>query len=271
VFEEVRYRKEELERAEQALSLGEADISMVYLPSAVVRIDAGDAIVLIAGVHVGCVEVFASERVHTISDLKGSTIVVNELGKTIYAFLASILANVGLHPERDVTWVAHPVRDWEQLLVQGKVTAFLGFPPLAQQLRAKKIGHVVLNSTTDRPWSQYFCCMLAANREFARKNPVATKRAVRAILKAANLCAVEPERAARLLVDRGFTPRYDYAVQVMNEVPYARWREYDPADAVRFYSLRLNEAGLIKSIPQKILAQGTDWRFLNALKKELKG
>jgi NitT/TauT family transport system substrate-binding protein len=82
---------------------------------------------------------------------------------------------------------------------------------------------------------------------------------------------MEPERAARLLVDRGFTPRYDYAVQVMNEVPYGRWREYDPADAVRFYSLRLHEAGLIKLSPQKILAQGTDWRFFNELKRELKG
>jgi hypothetical protein len=42
-------------------------------------------------------------------------------------------------------------------------------------------------------------------------------------------------------------------------------------DAVRFYSLRLHEAGLIKSSPQKIIAQGTDWRFLNELKRELKG
>jgi hypothetical protein len=42
-------------------------------------------------------------------------------------------------------------------------------------------------------------------------------------------------------------------------------------DTVRFYALRLHEAGMIKSTPQKILAQGTDWRFLNELKKELKG
>jgi NitT/TauT family transport system substrate-binding protein len=58
----------------------------------------------------------------------------------------------------------------------------------------------------------------------------------------------------------------------MNEVPYGRWREHHPVDPVRFYSLRLHEAGLIKSSPQKIIAQqGTDWRFLNELKKELKG
>ena len=103
-----------------------------------------------------------------------------------------------------------------------------------------------------------------------RSYPVATKRAIRAILKAADLCASEPERAARRLVDRGYTPRYDYALQTLNENAYGKWREYDAEDAIRFYALRLHEFGFIKSSPQKILAEGTDWRFLNELKRELK-
>jgi NitT/TauT family transport system substrate-binding protein len=102
----------------------------------------------------------------------------------------------------------------------------------------------------DRPWSQYFCCIVAGNREFVRKHPVATKRALRAILKTADVCALEPERAARFLVDRGFTQRYDYAVQALKDIPYRKWREYDPEDTVRFYALRLHEAGMIKSTPQ---------------------
>jgi NitT/TauT family transport system substrate-binding protein len=71
-------------------------------------------------------------------------------------------------------------------------------------------------------------------------------------------------------VDKGFTPRYAYALQTMQEVRYDQWREYDPEDTMRFYALRLHEAGMIKASPQKLIAQGTDWRFLNALKKELK-
>jgi NitT/TauT family transport system substrate-binding protein len=59
--------------------------------------------------------------------------------------------------------------------------------------------------------------------------------------------------------------------QVLNEIRYDRWRTYDPEDTVRFYALRLREAGMIQSTPQKIIATGTDWRFLNELKKELKG
>ena len=100
---------------------------------------------------------------------------------------------------------------------------------------------------------------------------MATKRALRAILKATTICALEPERVARLLVDRGYAARYDYALQTLKDIPYARRREYSPEDTSRFYALRLHEAGVIKSNPQKIITQGTDWRFLNELKKELKG
>jgi NitT/TauT family transport system substrate-binding protein len=72
------------------------------------------------------------------------------------------------------------------------------------------------------------------------------------------------------MIDGGFTSNYDYALQTLNEVPYNKWREYDPEDTIRFFSLRLHEAGMIKSTPSKIIAQGTDWRFFNELKRELK-
>jgi len=154
---------------------------------------------------------------------------------------------------------------------EGKADAFLGFPPKPQQMRARKIGHVIVDTGADRPWSQYFCCMIAGNSEFVRRNPVATKRAVRAILNASDICAREPTRAARYLVDKGYEKQYDVALEVIKSLPYDRWRQTEPEDTVRFHALRLRELGMIKSSPQKIIAQGTDWRFLNAIRKELKG
>jgi NitT/TauT family transport system substrate-binding protein len=88
---------------------------------------------------------------------------------------------------------------------------------------------------------------------------------------AADICASEPERAAQSLVAKGYEPRYELAVDVLKTLPYNRWRDYDPEDTLRFFALRLQEVGMIKSSPQKIIAQGTDWRFLNELKRELKG
>jgi len=162
----------------------------------------------------------------------------------------------------------YPPAQSMQLLADGKIDALLNFPPIPQELRAKKIGHVILNSSVDRPWSQYFCCMISGNREFVRKHPVATKRAMRALLKAVDVCVTAPERAARIVAERGYP--YDYSLQAMREVPYAKWRNYDPEDAIRFYALRLRDAGMIKSSPNKILADGADWRFWNELKRELK-
>jgi NitT/TauT family transport system substrate-binding protein len=179
-------------------------------------------------------------------------------------------AYVGLDHHTDINWVSNATGDFMEPFARGEVDAFLGFPPEPQELRARKIGRVILSTTTDKPWSQYFCCIVFGNREFVRAHPVATKRYVRAVLKAADLCAAEPELAAQQLVEAGFTDRYDYALQTLNEVPYDRWREFDPEDAMRFYALRLHEAGMIRTSPNRILADGTDWRFLDELKRELK-
>jgi NitT/TauT family transport system substrate-binding protein len=72
-------------------------------------------------------------------------------------------------------------------------------------------------------------------------------------------------------VAKGYEPRYDLAVEVLKTLPYNRWREYDPEDTLRFHALHLHEVGMTKSSPQKIIAQGSDWRFLTELKRELKG
>src|SRR5690606_32317060 len=143
-------------------------------------------------------------------------------------FVASMAQYIGLDPHKDINWIVHPPTQSIQLLAEGKIDALVAFPPVPQELRARKIGRVVVNSAVDRPWSQYFCCIVTGNLDFVRKHPVATKLALRAILKAADVCALEPKRAAERIVDKGFTPRYNYALQTMQEIPYNRWREYDP-------------------------------------------
>ena len=247
------------------------DLSMNFVGPNLVRVDYGDPTVFLAGIHVGCFEVFGGERVRRISDLKGKTVSVTAINGADHIFFASIAAYVGLDPRKDVNWVAAEPDEGLKLFVQGKADAYIGFPPRAQELRARKIGRVIVNSAADRPWSQYFCCLITGSREFVQKHPVATKRALRAILKATDLCAAEPERVTRFLIDKRYTDRHDYVLQVLKELPYGKWREYDPEDTLRFYALRLHEAGMIKSSPQRLIAHATDWRFVTELRKELKG
>ena len=248
------------------LGQGRVDFAANLVPSHLAAIDAGAAITIIGGVHAGCYELFAREGIRGIADLKGKSV-------GLYGglhLISAMVAYVGLDPKKDLAFVNDPALKPLELFAEGRLDAYLGLPPEPQILHARKVGHVILRTATDRPWSEYFCCMLAGNRDYVRRHPGATKRVIRAFLKAADLCASAPEQAARRLVDGGFTDRYDYALQTLNENPYGGWRDYSAEDSVRFYALRLHDVGFVKSSPQKVLAEGTDFRFFDQLKRELK-
>jgi NitT/TauT family transport system substrate-binding protein len=264
-FTDVRYVDTTPPTLSEDLARGRFDFASNLSLDSITAIDAGVPITILTGVHAGCYELFAHGEIRGIADLKGKS--VGMLGTT--ALVATLAAYVGLDPKADLTMVNDPAAKPLELFAQGKLDAYLAFPPHPQELHARKLGHVILRTAVDRPWSQYFCCALSGNREFVARYPVATKRVIRAILKAADLCASAPDQAARLIVDGGFTERYDYALQTLTENPYNAWREFDAEDSIRFYALRLHELGMIKSNPKRIIADGTDWRFLDEIKREL--
>jgi NitT/TauT family transport system substrate-binding protein len=265
-FTDIRYVDTAVLTMSRDLGNGRFDFASNLSLDYISAIDDGVPITIVTGVHAGCYELFAHGEIRGIADLKGKS--VGMLGTT--SLISTLAAYVGLNPKADLTMVNDPAARPLELFVQGKLDAYLAFPPHPQELHARKIGHVILRTAVDRPWSQYFCCTMAASKEFAARYPVATKRVIRAFLKAADLCASAPEQAARLIVDGGFTENYDYALQTLSENPYGAWREFDAEDSIRFYALRMHELGLVKSAPNKIIAQGTNWRFLDEVKRELK-
>jgi NitT/TauT family transport system substrate-binding protein len=248
----------------------EVDIGRNFALDHVLGMAAGAPITILAGLHLGCFDVYARDDIRRLADLKGRTVGVasGSIGDEVLLKLMAVL--VGLNPTRDIHWVLSASSDPMDLFIEGKVDAFLALPPFLQEMRSRNIGHVILSSITDQPWSKYYCCFLGISTAFAHKYPVATKRALRAILKATDLCVSQPARMAQLLVEAGYTTRFDYALQALSEIRYDVWRDYDHEDSLLFYALRLHEAGLITSNPQKLIAEHTDWRFLNELKRELK-
>jgi NitT/TauT family transport system substrate-binding protein len=230
-FTDIRYPRIYDAGVVEAVAGGAVDfeISLVFgsLPRA---IEAGLPIVALAGLHIGCFELFAREGIGSVADLKGKSVGLQGAA----ALLTLMVASVGLDPATDIRWVgnasnrdralgygvvADPSITPLELFAAGKIDALLTGPDGAQELHARHVGHVILNITTDRPWSQYFCCMLVANRDYVRKYPMATKRVLRAILKATDLCATEPARVAQQMVDGGFAPRYHYAVETLRGIP----------------------------------------------------
>jgi NitT/TauT family transport system substrate-binding protein len=249
---------------------GHLDFDVTFAGTIVHELDAGLPLTALGGLHVGCYELFAREPIRTIGDLKGRRVALTNSNSGEHLYISIMATHIGLNAKEDIDWVFSPAGDAIELFVAGKADAFLGFPPEPQELRARGVNRVILNTVQDRPWSQYFCCMRYGNRAWVRDHPIATKRFLRAMYKAADFCTAEPEIAARELVDGGFARRYDYALQTIAELPYDRWHDYDSEDTLRFYALRLHEAGMIGGSPNALLAEGTDWRFVNELKRELK-
>ncbi len=269
-FSDVRFVPVGANDLTEMIGRGTLDFALNFASSLTAAIDRGVPITALAGIHAGCFGLFGHEGIRGIADLKGKSVPIQAMGADPgYLFVAVMAAEVGIDPRKDINWVTAQGGNDMDLFVNGKVDAFLGFPPQPQELRDRKIGHLVVDSAVDRPWSEYFCCLLYGNADYVQKNPVATKRVIRAVLKATDLCATQPERVARQLVDDG-AGGYDRILEIIRDLPYDRWRDYDPEDTMRYYALRLHEVGLIKSTPNKIIADGTDWRFLNEVKRELK-
>jgi NitT/TauT family transport system substrate-binding protein len=268
-FTDVQYPRHALKELMPKLAAGEADFGVAYMALLAPYISEGAPFVMLGGIHLGCWQVVATGDIKSMRDFKGKTVSIIDPKLTDGLFLALTLANVGLDVNKDVKVVNNPPSEYARLLSSGEVDAVVALPPFSTELRAKGIGRVVVNSVVDPPWSNYYCCTAFANRDWMKKHPVAAKRALRAMLKGADVVAKDPEGSAQFMVDRGYTSNFDYTCDLLKEMPYDSWRQYDPVDSVRFYALRLKEAGIMDSTPDQILERGTDFRYLAQLRKEL--
>jgi NitT/TauT family transport system substrate-binding protein len=271
-FEDIQYvDAEHSAMSARMLDAGELHFDLDFAGQLVHDLAADRPIVALGGLHVGCYELFAHEPIGTIRDLKGKRVGINDFHWGEHLYISIMAAYVGLDPQRDIEWVTREAGSPLELFAAGETDAFLGFPPEPQMLRARGHDRVILNTVLDRPWSNYFCCVMFGNRTWVRDHPSATKRFLRAMYKAAEFCTTAPDAAARQIVDAGFVQRYDYALSTIESIPYDLWHKYDAEDTMRFYALRLHDAGMLNKDPNTLLAEGADWRFLNDLRGEMKG
>jgi NitT/TauT family transport system substrate-binding protein len=249
---------------------GKIDISTSFAGTVVYRLDQGWPITAIGGMHVGCYELFAREPINSIGDLKGRRVGITTMGSSAHLYVSIMATSIGLDPKKDIDWVTAGSGSALESYAAGETDAFLGFPPEPQELRSRGVDRVIINTVLDHPWSQYFCCMQYAHRDFVRNNPVATKRFLRATYRAAAFCTMDPVGAARQIVDGGFTESYEHALETVRLIPYDLWHDYDSEDTLRFYALNLHNAGMLDNHPRTLIARGTEWRFLEELKRELR-
>lgn len=267
------------------LTRGTADFGPIYGNFVVSGTDAGFAWVAVAGLHTGCIELWAAPGINSIRDLRGKTYEAFDRSTSFgdrkaagifYGFLLSTLAHIGMDPaELKIVEVSQDHDDLTDYLEGRSDAIFLPvhFGPLMRR-NPKRRGAVILDSTADKPWSQNYCCMLTAHRDWAKANPVATKRVTRALLRANDKVAADKKATVQTAVDKGiYKANAAITPEILGEtigmLSYD-WREFDPADTVRFFALRQRDVNLIKKTPQQILDEGTDFAYFYQLRKELR-
>ena len=267
------------------LTKGVADFATGYGNLIAANVDAGLPILTLAGMHPGCFELFALPGISTIRDLRGKTVAVNarDVSDQFYGFFGILLAYVGVDPRTEVNFVEigpdlNALRD---AYLDGRSQAFIAPAAYGPALRRnpKNPGKVILDTTMDKPWSQYYCCQLVANRDWARRHPIATKRVTRALMRGCDEVTKDKPRAAREYVARFPATASPTEAQIASELSITNevirdlsydWRELDPEETLRFFALRLGDAKFIKSTPQQVIAQGSDFAYMRQLRTELK-
>ena len=269
---DIQYIDQQIDKGEEDILAGRVDFMADFTANSLGLFAPGDPIDFISGFHIGCYSLIGSDRIKSVRDLKGKKVWAWEnVMDSPNAFFKAFVAYVGLDPDKDVEYVECSKDEAIELFKRGKIDAFMSFPPGPQQLMAAGIGHVLVDTNVDRPWSQYYCCMILGRRDFIRNNPIATRKVIRSILRANDLVSQDPEMAAQLLVDRKLRKADDqkFMAQALREIPYDKWRHYAPEDTIRFWALRLKELGIIKHSPQDFLNKNTDWSHIASLKKEM--
>ncbi len=272
-FTDIQYPSGQGPKSIDMFKNGEIDLTPTFTPFGMVNLEKFSKypITFLSGLHVGCYSLIGSERVNSVRDLKGKTVWAGSVENNgPHIFFSIIVSYVGLNPQKDINYVWVKKDEAMKLFMEGKIDAFMSFPPGPQELMDKNIGRLLVDTNVDKPWSQYFCCMIIGHNEFIKKNPIATRRALRAILKANDIIAKDPEHALRVLQQKKIWKKSEtkYILQALKEIPYGKWREYNPEDTIRFNALRLHDVGMLQATPDEFIAQHTDWSFVNSLKSE---
>jgi NitT/TauT family transport system substrate-binding protein len=272
-FTDIEYIKASGPKLPQLFRDGAIDLSPEFVSQGMSQMEQENPpFKFLSGLHVGCYALVGSENIQSVRDLKGKTVWAGSLENNgPHIFFSIIVSYVGLDPRKDINYVWVKKDEAMRLFNEGKVDAFMSFPPGPQELMGKGIGRLLVDTNVDRPWSQYFCCMIVGRDDFVKNHPVATKRAMRAILRANDMVAQDPQHALQVLQQKKIwtKPETQYILQSLQEIPYAKWRDYNPEETIRFNALRLREVGMIKTPPEDFIARHTDWRTLKQLKNEM--
>jgi NitT/TauT family transport system substrate-binding protein len=258
-----------------AIATGGAHIARGFPTQFFLGVQSGTPkVIALGGLHPGCVEIWAQPGIASLKDLRGRSVTVaaKTLANTPYSYMAMVLKQAGVDP-KDVNWVvqadANPVR----LFIDGKTDAVFAAADADAALghNPANKGHVIHSQAMEEPWKSTNCCFILVSEPWYRANPIAAKRALRAIYRTADALPADRSDAAKAATDKGLyggAASFANVRDAANMVP-VDWRSYDPEKAVRFYAPLLSDVGVLTTSADDLL-KALDLRIYKELVTELK-
>ena len=257
-----------------AIAAGNAHIGNAFPQALFGSVESGPKVVSLGGLHPGCNEIWAQPGIASVKDLKGRTITVTSKALTNlpYTWMAMALKQAAVDP-KDVNFVVQADADLLKLYLDGKSDAVYVATTAAAALKANPAnkGKIIFSQVMDEPWKSNNCCFIIASEPWYRANPIAAKRAMRAIYRTADALPADRADAAKLATDKGLfggTPALANVREAANMVPLD-WRSYDLEKAVRFYTPLLTDVGVLKTSTDDLL-KAIDLKIFKELSTELK-
>jgi NitT/TauT family transport system substrate-binding protein len=257
-----------------AFAAGKAQIGRGFPTGFFSAVESGPKVVSLGGLHPGCVEIWAQPGILSLKDLKGRSITVTAktLANAPYSYMAMAVKQAGVDP-KDVNWVVQADADTLKLYLDGKSDAVFvaaNAVPALMKNPANK-GHVIHSQAMEEPWKSTNCCFILASEPWYRANPIAAKRAMRAIYRTADTLPADRSDAAKLATDKGLyggAAAFANVRDAANMVPLD-WRSYDLEKAIRFYAPLLTDVGVLKASTDDLF-KAVDLKIFTELSTELK-
>jgi NitT/TauT family transport system substrate-binding protein len=185
------------------LASGQIDANQMMLASLGVLLNSGFDARVASGIHKGClvIAVPVGSDIRSVEDLRGKTIGVPGLGSTPMVISKRVLTRAGIDASDEtgeVEFLAFGPGDLAVAMQNGSVDAIAIVEPGASVLVERGDARIIFDLGVDSKYRDEYCCVMVLNTQFAEGHPDVAARYVRALQKACEFIAQNPELTARL-------------------------------------------------------------------------
>lgn len=189
-----------------ALSNGKITAAPAIMYQMLKPVEQGLNLKLVSTLHKGCLRfvTLKSSGITSLAQVKGKTIITDEINGAAMTFFSLDLAKAGINPETDVKWKAVPFDLVPEALKKGEGDVATAPDPAAYFPVKDGTGLELLNNMQG-DHVENNCCVITLNGDFVKNDPTTAAALVNAWQKGSEWVGQNIDAAADIAVDKKYT------------------------------------------------------------------